>query len=275
MSSHVTSAGMEPSTCWWSSTLGIVRSRASTSVGLEVSLGVAMTGLRWAETSTDAASGASWPAVKTNAAPRPWSLTPADRRRAARHLRRVDPVLGRIVSKVGACRLELDKRRGPFAYLVVAILHQQITGKAAASIGKRLRTLNRGRWPRPEQIAAASDEQLRACGLSRQKISYLRDLAAHAQNGPPLHRLTRLPEEEVIEALTAVRGIGRWTAEMYLMFRLGRPDVLPVDDFGVRKAMQIAYRKRALPKADWMRRTAETWRPWRTVASWYLWRSLA
>jgi 3-methyladenine DNA glycosylase/8-oxoguanine DNA glycosylase len=182
--------------------------------------------------------------------------------------------MGRIVARVGACRLEADRRLGPFAHLATAIVHQQITGKAAASICRRLCALNRGRWPRPEQIAAASDAQLRACGLSRQKISYLRDLAAHAARGPSLHRLKHLPDEEVIEALTQVRGIGRWTAEMYLMFRLGRPDVLPVDDFGVRKAMQLAYRKRSLPKADWMRRTAESWRPWRTVASWYLWRTL-
>jgi DNA-3-methyladenine glycosylase II len=210
--------------------------------------------------------------VKRSSAERPLCLTPADRRRAARHLRTVDPVLGRIITKVGACSLEVDRKRGPFAYLVAAIVHQQITGSAAASICKRLCTLNRGRWPRPEQIAAASDAQLRACGLSRQKIGYLRDLAA--RRGRFLDRLARLPDEEVIEALTAVRGIGRWTAEMYLMFRLGRPDVLPVDDLGVRKAMRIAYRKRALPRAEWMRRTAESWRPWRTVASWYLWRSL-
>jgi DNA-3-methyladenine glycosylase II len=203
------------------------------------------------------------------------SLTPADRRRAARHLGRVDPVMAAIVAKVGSCRLETDRRLGAFAYLMAAIVHQQITGKAAASICKRLTTLNRGRWPRPEHIAAASDEELRACGLSRQKIGYLRDLAVHARNGRSLQRLARLSDEEVIETLTAVRGIGRWTAEMYLMFRLGRPDVLPVDDLGVRKAMQLAYRKRALPKADWMRKKAESWRPWRTVASWYLWRSLA
>jgi DNA-3-methyladenine glycosylase II len=213
--------------------------------------------------------------VKRPAATKPRSLTPADRRRAARHLRTVDPVMASIVAKVGACRLDVDRRLGPFAYLVAAIVHQQITGKAAASICKRLCTLNRGRWPRPDQIAAASDEALRACGLSRQKIGYLRDLTAHEENGPSLRRLSLLPDEEVIEALTAVRGIGRWTAEMYLMFRLGRPDVLPVDDLGVRKAMQRAYRKRALPKPDWMRKQAESWRPWRTVASWYLWRSLA
>jgi DNA-3-methyladenine glycosylase II len=213
--------------------------------------------------------------VKRAVARKPRSLTAADRRRAARHLRRVDPVMAAIVAKVGSCHLETDRRLGPFAYLVAAIVHQQITGKAAASICKRLTTLNRGRWPRPEHVAGASDEELRACGLSRQKIGYLRDLAIHAQNGRSLHRLAGLSDEEVIEALTAVRGIGRWTAEMYLMFRLGRPDVLPVDDLGVRKAMQRAYRKRTLPRPDWMRKQAESWRPWRTIASWYLWRSLA
>ncbi len=210
----------------------------------------------------------------TPRAPKPRSLTPADHRRAARHLRAADPVLGRIVSRVGPCRLEIHDHLGPFAYLLAAIIHQQITGKAAASIGRRLRGLNRGRWPRPEQIERATDAELRACGLSRQKIGYVRDLAAHARSGPRLRRLARLSDEDVIETLTAVRGVGRWTAEMYLMFRLGRPDVLPVDDLGVRKAMQIAYRKRSLPKPDWMRQTAERWRPWRTVASWYLWRSL-
>ena len=182
--------------------------------------------------------------------------------------------MGEIVSRVGPCRLEVDRRLGPFAYLIAAIVHQQITGKAAASICRRLCQLNRGRWPRPEQIEAASDAELRACGLSRQKVAYLRDLAARVRNGLPLHRLGHRTNDEVIEALTSVKGIGRWTAEMYLMFRLGRPDVLPVDDLGVRKAMQKAWGKRALPKPDWMRQTAEPWRPWRTVASWYLWRSL-
>ena len=248
--------------------MGTVASRASSSDRLGASVDVAMT------RPPVAGRLAQAPGLRHHSRmPQP-RLTPRSLHRAVRHLRAADPVMGRIVRDVGACGLAVDRRLPPFAYLTAAIVHQQITGKAAASIGRRLRTLNRGRWPLPEQIAAASDEQLRACGLSRQKIGYLRDLAAHAQNGPSLHRLSRLPDEEVIEALTAVRGIGRWTAEMYLMFRLGRPDVLPVDDLGVRKAMQKAWRKRGLPKPDWMRRTAEAWRPWRTVASWYLWRSL-
>jgi len=202
------------------------------------------------------------------------SLTPRSLAQAVRHLRAADPVMARIVRDVGACGLEVDRRLSPFAYLVAAIVHQQITGKAAASICGKLRAHAGGRWPRPEDVMRAEDPELRACGLSRQKIAYLRDLSAHVGNGLPFRRLRGLSDEDVIEALTAVKGIGRWTAEMFLMFRLGRPDVLPVDDLGVRKAMQKAWRKRELPPADWMRRIAEPWRPWRTVASWYLWQSL-
>ena len=111
-------------------------------------------------------------------------------------------------------------------------------------------------------------------GCLSQKIGYLRDLAAKVRDGLPLHRLSSLGEESVIETLTSVKGIGQWTAEMYLMFRLGRRDILPVDDYGIRKAMQKAWRKRALPRPDWMRKTAEPWRPWRTVGCWYLWQSI-
>ncbi len=111
-------------------------------------------------------------------------------------------------------------------------------------------------------------------GLSRQKVGYLRDLVARVGAGLPLGRLSRLSDEAAIQALTSVKGIGRWTSEMFLMFRLGRLDVLPVDDLGIRKAMQRAFHKRALPKPDWMRKTAEPWRPYRSVACWYLWRSL-
>ena len=195
-------------------------------------------------------------------------------RRAAAHLRRSDPVLGRIVRRVGPCRLTVDRRTAPFAALVESILYQQLTGKAAATIHDRLLALCGRPTPRPEDILRATDAELRAVGLSRQKVGYLRDLSRRVQDGLPLHRLSRLPDEGVIEALTAVKGIGRWTAEMYLIFRLGRLDVLPVDDYGVRKAMQRAYRKHTLPKADWMRKTAEPWQPYRSVASWYLWRSL-
>jgi 3-methyladenine DNA glycosylase/8-oxoguanine DNA glycosylase len=201
-------------------------------------------------------------------------LDPPTLRRAVSHLRRADPVLDGIIGTVGPCRLRREPGGGPFAALVEAILYQQITGKAAATIHGRLREAVGRRHPRPPDIVALSDEQLRSVGLSRQKTGYLRDLAEKAADGLPLSRLRGLADDDVVVALTGVKGIGRWTAEMFLMFRLGRPDVLPVDDYGIRKAMQRAYRKRALPKPEWMRRTAEPWRPYRTIASWYLWRSL-
>jgi DNA-3-methyladenine glycosylase II len=156
---------------------------------------------------------------------------------------------------------------------VSTICYQQITGAAAATIHRRLLELCGGA-PRPRDILAKTDVELRGAGLSRQKIAYLRDLAAKARDGLPLHRLSRLRDEAVVEALTSVKGIGVWTAEMYLMFRLGRRDILPVDDYGIRKAMQKAWKKRALPPPDWMRKKAEPWRPWRTVACWYLWQSI-
>jgi 3-methyladenine DNA glycosylase/8-oxoguanine DNA glycosylase len=199
---------------------------------------------------------------------------PAVLRRASAHLRRADPVFARLIRRVGPCRLEIDRRGGPFASLAEAILYQQITGKAAVTIHRRLCALVGRRHPRPQDILAASDEQLRGVGLSRQKVRYLRDLSEKVLDGLPLRRISRLPDDDVIAALTTVKGIGRWTAEMFLIFRLGRLDVLPVDDYGVRKAMQRAYRMRALPKAERMRRVAEAWRPYRTVASWYLWRSV-
>jgi 3-methyladenine DNA glycosylase/8-oxoguanine DNA glycosylase len=199
-------------------------------------------------------------------------LDPRLLRRASAHLSRSDPVLGRIVKELGPCRLRLE--RGGFAALVESIVYQQITGRAAATIHARLSALAGGRRLRPEDIASASHAALRKAGLSRQKIGYLRDLTARVRNGLPLHRISRLPDEEVIEVLTSVKGIGRWTAEMYLIFRLGRLDVLPVDDYGIRKAVQKAYGRRALPKPEGVRRLGEGWAPYRTVATWYLWRSL-
>jgi DNA-3-methyladenine glycosylase II len=201
-------------------------------------------------------------------------LDPDTCRRAVRHLRRSDPVMAQVLESVGPCRYERRRGGTPFAHLLRAILYQQISGKAAASIHARL-VQHVGRpWPRPEDIHSASDSDLRAVGLSRQKVVYLRDLAEKALGGLPLHRLGRLDDEGVVEALTQVKGIGRWTAHMYLIFRLGRPDVLPVDDYGIRKAMQLAYRRRELPDPEWMRRRAEPWRPYRSLACWYLWRSL-
>ncbi len=200
--------------------------------------------------------------------------TPHDLRRATRHLVERDPVMAGLVAAVGPCRWIVEPSASPFAALAQSILYQQITGKAAESIHRRVQALaGRGRL-RPRHIAEATDGALRGCGLSRQKIASLRDLAqkgAHWRHA----RLSRLDDEAVIETLTEVKGVGRWTAEMFLIFRLGRPDVLPVDDYGIRKAMQRAYRMRALPKPDRMRKVAERWRPYRTVACWYLWKSLA
>jgi len=194
--------------------------------------------------------------------------------RARRHLEGcADPVMARLTRQIGP--VPMDPRRGgsAFAYLSRAILAQQISTAAARSIAQRM--TDRFGWPwRPEHVLAASDDELRGLGLSRQKASYLRDLAAHAQDGLPLDRLSRMSDERVIETLTVVKGIGRWTAEMYLMFRLGRGDVLPVDDLGIRSAMRRAYGMRALPKQERMRRIAEAWRPYRSIACFYLWRSL-
>jgi 3-methyladenine DNA glycosylase/8-oxoguanine DNA glycosylase len=196
------------------------------------------------------------------------------RRRATRHLRKADPVMAAIIEAVGPCRLEIEPTP-PFAALMQSIVYQQITGRAAATIhGRVLAALGRGgKHPRPEDVLAAADETLRAAGLSRTKVLSIRDLAARAPR-LPLRRLARMEDEAIVEALTEVRGIGRWTVEMYLIFRLGRPDVLPVTDYGVRKAMQRAYRLRALPSPERMETIARSWRPYRTVASWYLWRLL-
>jgi DNA-3-methyladenine glycosylase II len=194
--------------------------------------------------------------------------------RASAHLRRADPVMAALVAGLGACGFTTERRGSAFAKLVQSILYQQLAGHAAATIHGRLRRLVGRRHPRPADILAASDQALRGCGLSRQKIAYLRDLSTRATNGLALRGLGRLDDEVIIERLCQVKGVGRWTAEMFLMFRLGRLDVWPVDDYGIRSGLQRAYRLQALPKADWMRRKAEPWRPYRSVACWYLWRSI-
>ena len=193
--------------------------------------------------------------------------------KAMTHLRRSDPVLGGIIERVGPCRMAVEVNT-PFASLAEAILYQQISGKAAASIHKKLLGVMGTRRLSPAALLALSDEQLRGAGLSRQKARYLRDLAEQTTKGLPLRRVHRMEDEEVVAVLTGVKGIGRWTAQMFLMFRLGRPDILPVDDYGVQKAMKSAYRLRSLPKPERMTRIAEAWRPYRSVACWYLWRSL-
>jgi DNA-3-methyladenine glycosylase II len=200
-------------------------------------------------------------------------LSPAQLRRAAAHLRRSDAVMAAIVRRVGPCRLRPHRGGTTYWYLARAILRQQISGMAAAAIERRI-VERFGAAPTPGHFLAASDAELRALGLSRQKASYLRDLAAKANAGLPLDRLARMKDERVIEVVTSVKGIGRWTADMLLMFRIGRHDVLPTGDYGIQKAMQKAYGMRGLPKPARMLRVAEPWQPYRTIASWYLWRSL-
>jgi DNA-3-methyladenine glycosylase II len=196
-------------------------------------------------------------------------------RAAVRHLKRVDPTMRRLIERVGPCRLALRVEGHDFDHLARAIVYQQLAGKAAAAIHARLLGLYGDRPPTPAELLATRAPRLRRAGLSRQKLTYLKDLARHVQSGAlPAGGFADLADEAIIEALTEVKGIGVWTAQMFLMFRLGRPDVLPVLDFGIRNAIRLAYGLRKMPKAAQLERIAAPWRPYRTVACWYLWRSL-
>jgi DNA-3-methyladenine glycosylase II len=194
--------------------------------------------------------------------------------RAIRDLSKADPALGKIISQVGPFKIDGDDVRHPVATLARAIAGQQLSGTVARVIYGRLEQLL-GKVG-ADQILASDREALRKVGLSYAKVAALQDLAAKAKAGvvPTAAVLHRLPDDEIVERLTAVRGIGRWTVEMLLMFRLGRPDVLPADDLGIRKGFQKVYRKREMPKPKAILAYGERWRPYRTVASWYLWRSL-
>jgi methylated-DNA-[protein]-cysteine S-methyltransferase len=196
---------------------------------------------------------------------------------AVAHLREEDPTLGALIDSVGPFRMQLKRTSSLFAALVEAIVYQQLTGKAAATIHSRLCALfpKAHDGPSADQILRAPDATLRGAGLSRSKVLSLKDLAAKAKGGsiPTLAEAHRLDDAAVIERLTEVRGIGRWTAEMLLMFRLGRADVLPVDDYGIRKGYAVAFRKRALPDKKELEKRGARWAPYRTAASWYLWRA--
>jgi len=199
------------------------------------------------------------------------TLTAAHRAAGVRHLRRADARLARVIEQVGPCRLEV-RDGNVYRSLFRAVLYQQLAGNAAAAIERRVKALFNGRVPPPARFLTASDRSLRAAGLSRQKTAYLRDLAEHFASGRiSARRLPHLSDDEVIGAVTAVKGIGEWTAHM---FGLGRPDVLPVGDYGVRKAAQLLFDLDDLPKRDTLEELAQPWRPYRSVASWYLWRSL-
>ena len=199
-----------------------------------------------------------------------------DAEAAVAHLRAADPTLARIIADVGP--LTLEPADGSFRMLARSIFFQQLAGPAARAImGRVLAVLetDEERWYEPRRFLAAADDDLRAAGLSRQKLVYLRDLAEKFAGGELKEDdFHHLDDEAVIERVSMVKGIGRWTGEMFLMFSLGRADVLPVGDLGVQRGMQIAYGLADLPKPDEMRRIAEPWQPYRSAGTWYMWRSL-
>jgi DNA-3-methyladenine glycosylase II len=180
----------------------------------------------------------------------------------------------RLIREHGKCGLTPEKRRPPFQSLVLAVAHQQLNGKAANSILARFKKLFPGRkFPRPEDLANVTDDQIRACGFSFAKIKAIRDIAEKTLAGvvPDSRRIAKLSDDDIIARLTEVRGVGRWTVEMLLIFQLGRPDVLPTDDFGVRTGFRLAYKKRDMPKPKELLAFGERWKPHRTTAAWYLW----
>jgi DNA-3-methyladenine glycosylase II len=193
-------------------------------------------------------------------------------RKAMNHLKKSDPVLRAIIERVGPCRMEFGPAE--FCSLAEAIVYQQLNGKAAVTIWKRFAALA-GEPVTPEGILKLSDAQLRAVGLSKQKSAYLKDLAAKTAAGLlDFSRLPDLPDKDVIEHLTQVKGIGVWTAHMFLIFSLRRPNVLPTGDYGVQVALKKHYKKRKLPKPKDMEKIARAWEPYRSIACWYMWRSL-
>lgn len=195
---------------------------------------------------------------------------------ALRHLRRADPALAAVIRRTGRCGLAPRMRGTPFEELLEAIVYQQLSGKAAGTIHGRVCALfPASRGISPAALLDTPDEALRGAGLSRGKLAAARDLAVKTLEGlvPAARELRRMPDDEIVARLTAVRGVGRWTVEMLLIFRLGRPDVLPIHDLGIQKGFRATYRTRQLPKPPRIERYGERWRPFRTVASWYLWRA--
>lgn len=214
---------------------------------------------------------------------------PYDTTEAVRALTEADPKLGRLIEKAGPFTLRLPAQQSPFEALLRSILYQQLHGKAAAAIHAKLLgsfepVCGPGKHPSAQHVLDCPNEQLRGAGLSHNKALAIRDLAAKTADGtvPSLARIRRMTDEQIVEHLTQVRGVGRWTVEMFLMFRLGRPDVLPVSDYGVRKGFALTFQGLkpeqkvtpdllATPEA--MERRGRKWAPWRSVASWYLWRA--
>ncbi len=197
-------------------------------------------------------------------------MTPA----AHKHLSKCDAVMKLLIRTHGKCDLVPELRRSPFQSLVMAIAHQQLNGKAANTILGRFKKLFPGKkFPSAKDLAKVTDEQIRACGFSYNKIKSIRDIAEKTLSGviPTSREIVKLSDDEIVARLTEVRGVGRWTVEMLLIFQLGRLDVLPVDDFGVRSGFRHAYKKREMPSPKELLAFGEKWKPHRTTAAWFLW----
>ena len=193
------------------------------------------------------------------------------------HLVKSDPVIRRLIKQAGPCELKPDRRRSPYEALVRAVAHQQLNGIAAETITRRFIALFPGkRFPAPEDLASVTDEQIRGAGFSRAKLAAIRDISAKALDGtvPTRRVIAKWGDDEIVDHLSQCRGVGRWTVEMFLMFTLGRPDVLPADDFGVQNGFRLAYGLEAMPKPKELLAFGEKWRPYRTTASWYMWRAV-
>jgi DNA-3-methyladenine glycosylase II len=202
---------------------------------------------------------------------------PFDHVKAHEHLTRTDKRMARVITKTGAFRFQLDQCDSVYESLLEAIVYQSISGKAAATIYARIKALgSNGLCPTPAEILAVSVQRLREAGLSGAKAAAMKDLAQKTIDGvvPTLEAAGLLSDEELVERLVTVRGIGAWTVEMFLIFRLGRPDVLPIHDYGVQKGFALAYGKKEIPKPRQLAAFGERWRPYRTVASWYMWRAV-
>ena len=195
---------------------------------------------------------------------------------ARRHLVKADPKLGLIIRRIGACELHSVAPRDPFETLCLSIASQQLSTKAADTIfGRFCDLFLPDRRPTPERVMTLADDEIRGVGFSRPKVTFIKDLASHVLDGRlDLTGLRKHPDEEVMRQLVAVKGIGRWTAEIFLMFRLWRPDILPADDLGLMNAVHRAYGLRKRPTPDKLRQMGEAWRPYRSIAAWYLWASL-
>jgi 3-methyladenine DNA glycosylase/8-oxoguanine DNA glycosylase len=202
---------------------------------------------------------------------------PFDHATATAALCLADKRLAGVIERAGPFTLRPEKMQSPFQALLRAIVYQQLSGKAAATIFSRVQAVFPGRNGLcPRAIVEVPDEMLRGAGMSRAKVAAVKDLAAKTLDGtvPTLARLRKMDDEEILTRLVSVRGIGRWTVEMLLMFRLGRPDVLPIGDLGVRRGFMLTYRKPTMPPPGELGRYGERWRPYRSVASWYLWRAV-